>query len=132
MLWRHPSRRCRKPAARAGGNGPPRRPPRARATAPEGECTKHREAVRALTAQAVLAHASLEALKQDQAGLDAIRDQLREAHAGILASRGQSETLQADVEQLRSLSEQLSQDFGKLKDLSRETHEETTATVELV
>ncbi len=103
-----------------------------RLTAPDGEFPKHKEALQALAAQAVQARESLETLKEDQAGLDALRDQLRDAHTGIRTSHEQGQSLKSDFEQLRSLSGQLSEEFGTLKDLSRQTHDETATTVALV
>src|SRR5262249_2008444 len=75
---------------------------------------------------------SLDSLKKDQAALDDLREQLRQAQTEIKASHERTDGLKADFDQLRAVSGQLTGDYSKLKDLSRETHDEASATVEMV
>ena len=103
-----------------------------RLTAPDGELQKQKDSIDTLAAQASATRDSLEALKKDQAALEPLREHLRESQAELQKSRARADALNAQYDELRKLSGNLSQEFGKLQDVSRATHEETTATVEMV
>src|SRR3989442_2697741 len=103
-----------------------------KAVGPDGELSKHREAVQQLSSQALQTQASLETLKKERAAFEDLRGHLRDAEAEVKQAQGQAGTLKGELDQIRSTATTLTQDFTKIRESSREAREDTTAAMATV
>lgn len=101
-------------------------------TAPDSDFQKHRQAVQQLSSQVLQTRDSLDALKQEQAVLDELRETLLHAQADVKDSTDRTGALKSEFEQLRSLGTHLTQEIGRVKDVSREMHDEAGSTLAIV
>ncbi|MCA1650172.1 MAG: hypothetical protein LC753_07770 [Acidobacteria bacterium] len=101
-------------------------------TAPDSDFQKHRQAVHQLSSQVLQTRDSLDALKQEQAVLDELRETLRHTQTDVKDSADRTGALKSEFEQLRSLGTHLTQEIGRVKDVSREMHDEAGSTLTIV
>ena len=99
----------------------------ARLTAPDGELQQHRQAIEHLAAKALEARETLDALKEEHAGVERIRADVREAtkDAGEIGKR--TGVLQSDIEQLRAASAALTAELAQMQQTSADTRTQAVA-----
>ena len=104
----------------------------ARLTAPDGELQQHRQAIEHLAARAIEARETLDALKEEHAGVERIRAEVREVtkDAGEIGKR--TGLLQSDVEQLRAASAALTAELTQMQQTSADTRTHAAASAEAV
>jgi chromosome segregation ATPase len=100
-----------------------------KAIGPDGELSKHREAVQHLASQALQTQAILDTLKKERSSLDELRLQLRDAEKEVKQALGAASTVKGELDQVRSGVSALQQDFSKVRETSREAREDTTAAM---
>jgi chromosome segregation ATPase len=99
------------------------------ATRPDGELSKHREAIEQLSSQARGTHASLAVLKDEHAAFEELRGQLRSAQTEIKRSVEHAGALDKELERLRGVAGGLTEEWVRVGETSRTAREETSAAV---
>jgi DNA repair exonuclease SbcCD ATPase subunit len=103
-----------------------------RVTAVDGDLSRHREAVQALSSQILATQASAETLKKEREAFENLRAELQQVQADARQAVAQTVTFKTELDQLRGLSSQLTQDYGRIRDASREGQERAAAATEAV
>lgn len=104
----------------------------ARVTAVDGDLSKHREAVQALSSQILVTQASAETLRKEREVFEELRTELQKVQVDAKQAVAQTVTVKTDLDQLKGLSVQLTQDYGRIRDASREGQERAAAATEAV
>ena len=104
----------------------------AKVLAPDGELTKHRQALQQLTKQTIEATANFDALKKERTTLDQAREGLRQAQAEVKDSAEKTVALKGDFDKLRASASQLQQEHDRMKESLRSTREDASNTTAAV
>ncbi len=100
--------------------------------APDGELTKHRQALSRLSKQTIEVTANFDALKKERTTLDAARDGLRQAQSEMKVSADKTVALKGDFDKIRALASRLQQEHNRMKKSLRTSQEDATNTTEAV
>src|SRR5580765_1065992 len=103
-----------------------------RAIGPDGELSKHREAVQHLSSQALQTQAILDTLKKERASLEDLRTKLRDGEKDVKQALEHAGTLKGELDGVRSVASSLQQDYAKIRETSREAREDTNAAMATV
>src|SRR5580765_3917185 len=103
-----------------------------KAIGPDGELSKHREAVQHLSSQALQTQAILDTLKKERASLEDLRTKLRDGEKDVKQALEHAGTLKGELDGVRSVASSLQQDYAKIRETSREAREDTNAAMATV